>query len=103
MEDRKNGAAAAAFLAAGIGAFAIGLFVILDAAGIYSAPAIYGPAGGASGRTGFAIVVWAIAWPLLHFRWKDRQVEASRVYAVAAVLVALGILGTFPPVWRLFG
>jgi hypothetical protein len=39
---------------------------------------------------------------LLHSRWKNRQIESRRVYTVTLVLVGLGMLGTFPPVWGMF-
>jgi len=97
----ENGAVLASFLAAGIGAFAMGLIVILNEAGLFTAPALYGPAGGVSGRTTFAVVIWLIAWAVLHNRWKGRQVDAGRVYTVTLILIALGLLLTFPPVWRL--
>lgn len=96
-----NGAACAAYLGAGIGAFAMGLFVILNEIGAFTAPSLYAPAGGVTGRTTFAVVVWLIAWGVLHRRWKERQVEAMRVHAITLVLVLLGIVLTFPPVWGL--
>jgi hypothetical protein len=80
----------------------MGFFVILNEAGLFAAPALYAPAGGVSGRTTFAVVAWMIAWALLHSRWKNRQIEAGRVYTLTLFLVGLGILGTFPPVWGLF-
>ena len=49
-----------AFLAAGIGAFAVGLFVLLNEMGLFAAPALYEPAGGVSGRTTFAVVAWLV-------------------------------------------
>jgi hypothetical protein len=97
-----NGAAVAAFVAAGVGAFAVGFFVVLAEAGIFSAPGLYAPAGGVTGRTAFATIAWLIAWGVLHARWKMRRIEPSRAYATTIVLVALGILGTFPPVWSIF-
>lgn len=100
-EQVTNGAALAAFMAAGVGAFAVGFFVILNEAGMFAAPALYGPAGGVSGRTTFAVVVWLIAWGALHNRWKSRQIEPQRVHAVALLLIGLGLLLTFPPVWKL--
>lgn len=96
-----NGAAMAAVLAAGIGAFAMGLFVILNEAGLYSAPSLYDPAGGVTGRTAFATATWLIAWAVLHNRWKGRQIESRRVWPTTLALIALGILLTFPPVWTL--
>jgi hypothetical protein len=100
--ESPNGAALAAFLGAGIGAFAVGLFVLLNEAGLFAAPAVYGPAGGVSGRTTLAVVTWLAAWALLHARWKDRELEARRVLRVTLGLIALGVLATFPPLWGIF-
>jgi len=100
--DSPNGGAMAAYLAAGIGAFAMGLMVILNEAGVYAAPALYGPAGGVSGRTTLAVIGWVIAWAVLHSRWKAREVEAGRVQAITFALAGLGLLLCFPPVWSLF-
>lgn len=97
----RNGGALAAVLAAGIGAFALGLFVILNEAGLYTAPSFYGPTGGLSGRSTFAVVAWIVAWAILHARWKDRDVVSGRVLTWALVLIGLGVLMTFPPVWGL--
>ena len=96
-----NGSAMAAFLGAGIGSFAMGAIVLLNEAGILAAPAVYAPAGGVSGRTTLATVAWLIAWGLLHYRWKGREIATGRVSALTLVLLALGILATFPPVWGL--
>ena len=100
-EGVANGAAMAAFLAAGIGAFAMGLIVLLNEAGIFAAPALYGPAGGVTGRTTFAVLVWLIGWGLLHSLWKTREMASRGVYALTRLLIALGVLATFPPLWRL--
>jgi len=69
--------------------------------GIFAAPTLYGPAGGVSGRTTFAVVTWLVAWGVLHARWKEREVAAGRVLLAAAILIAVGILATFPPIWGL--
>lgn len=96
-----NGAALAAFLAAGVGAFAMGFLVILNESGVFAAPALYGPAGGVSGRTTVSAAVWLIAWAALHRRWKGRHIESPGVYALTLALTGLGILLCFPPVWKL--
>lgn len=101
-DEAEDGLLMAAVLAAGIGSLAMGFFVILNEAGMYSAPALYGASGGVSGRTTFAVATWLIAWGILHWRWKGRQVERGPVMATTLVLIALGFLGTFPPVWGLF-
>ena len=75
--------------------------VLANEAGLYSAPTLYGPAGGLSGRSTFAVVVWLGAWGILHARWRGRALEARQVFTWALVLMALGILAAFPPVWEL--
>ena len=102
LGDAENGAAVAAFLAAGIGAFAVGLVVILNEAGLFAAPALYAPAGGVTGRTALGTAIWLVAWAGLHVLWKDRAIESPAIVTLGGVLIALGILFTLPPVWGLF-
>lgn len=96
-----NGAGLAAVLAAGLGAFAMGLLVILNEAGIFAAPSLYGPVGGLSGRSTLAVLAWLLAWATLHLRWRGRELSVSRVLTWTLVLVGLAIAMTFPPVWGL--
>jgi hypothetical protein len=97
-----NGAAMAAMLAAGIGAFAMAFFVIVNEAGLFTAPTLYGPAGGVSGRTTFATLVWLLVWGVLHARWRAREIAPGRVFRLTLALVGAGVLGTFPPLWSSF-
>ena len=97
-----NGAAMAAVLAAGIGSLAMGAFVLLNEIGLLASPALYGPAGGVSGRTTFATAVWLLAWATLHARWRSREVNAGSVFVWTLVLIGSGGLATFPPVWGFF-
>lgn len=96
-----NGSAMASFLGAGIGAFAVGMFVLLNEAGLFAAPAFHAAAGGVSGRTTFATVVWLVAWGVLHARWRDRTITPRPVYLLTLLLTGIGIMATFPPVWAL--
>lgn len=100
-EPVTDGAALAAFLAAGIGSFALGLIVVLGEVGAFEAPALYAPAGGVTGRTTLGAILWLIAWLLLHRRWEGRRVDARAVFPLTLLLVALGVLFTFPPFWKL--
>ena len=45
-----NGSAMAALLGGGIGAFGMGAVVLLNEAGLFAAPTLYAPAGGALER-----------------------------------------------------
>ena len=94
-----NGGGMAAVLAAGIGSFAVAAFVLLNEAGLFAAPALYGPAGGVTGRTTLAAAVWLVAWGGLHARWRSREVAPGGVFTWTVALVVLAILGTFPPLW----
>lgn len=102
LQPVANGAAMAAFLSAGIGAFAVGCVVLLNEAGVLVMPSVYGPAGGVSGRTTVATVIWLVAWAVLHVRWRGRQMDAARIDRWTLILTGLGVVATFPPVWALF-
>lgn len=99
--DTTNGSALAAFLAAGVGAFAMGGLCILHEGGVFVAPSIYAPAGGLSGRVAIACFIWLAAWAVLHRQWHRRQRSAAGVLLTAGILLGLGLLGTLPPVWGL--
>ncbi len=100
-----NGEAAAAILAAGIGALALGVITTLTAALEALGPALtlVRPAGPLSGKTTFAVVVWLIAWAVLHFTWRGRNVNFNSTFGATLVLIALGFLGTFPLFFEAFG
>jgi hypothetical protein len=76
--------------------------VLLNEAGVFVAPTLYGPAGGVSGRTALAVIAWLVAWGVLHQRWRSREIPSRRIYPVTLFLIGFGVLATFPPVWRLF-
>jgi hypothetical protein len=99
-----NGRGAAAVLAAGIGSFALGLFAVLadKIPSIKSWMNFYNPTGALSGVTTCAVIVWLAAWAILNLRWRGRDVRFGPVGTVALVLLALGILLTFPPLADLF-
>lgn len=101
MIPSTNGPALSAVLAAGIGSAAMGVAVLLNEAGILTAPSLYAPAGGLSGRAAIAVVAWLVAWGVLHRRWKHRDVAVGRVFAWTLGLVAFSVIATFPPTWGL--
>ena len=96
------GAAMAAYLAAGIGAFALGVIVILNAIGLIGAPTLYTPAGGVTGRTAIGVVIWLIAWAILHARWKERDCDVRRIHRITLALIITGVVLCLPPLAGLF-
>jgi hypothetical protein len=101
METKQtinNGPAAAAILAAGIGSFAFGLAVCLSqainaVANFFTLSVAVGPL---SGKTTAPIIVWLVSWIILSLMWKNRQVSFGKVFIAALLMIALGLLGTFP-------
>ena len=96
---RPAGPAAAVILAAGLASFALGLFSVLTAASgsVSSALTLSDRVGDISGVTTAAAVTFAATWAVLGIAWRHANPPLVRVAAAAAVLIALGLLGTFPP------
>lgn len=103
IRSAPDGASLAAVMAAGIGAFAMGFFVIIHEAGIYSAPSLHAGAGGLSGRSTFAVITWLVAWAVLHGRWKAGGPGSATVLRWTLILAVIGVVLCFPPVWGLVG
>lgn len=95
----RNGPGAAAVLSAGIGCFAVGLFALLGDAFPTMARffTFYTSTGPLSGVTTSAIIVWLASWFGLSARWRSKDVGMGAVSFGAFVLLALGLLLTFPP------
>lgn len=95
----------AAILAGSIGSLAIGLFTIgaKASSGLKSALNWYDPAGAISGKTAAGVLVWLIVWFILRQRWQDKSISLSTIYTVSLVLIGLGLLFTFPPIFEAFG
>jgi hypothetical protein len=96
--EASNGLVAAAMLAAGIGCFFVGLMTDLSEANkaIEGILTFSKPVGALSGKTLVAIVFWLVSWAILASKWKDQEVNFTKIYNVTLILVALGILMTFP-------
>jgi hypothetical protein len=105
QSETTNGLVAAAMLAAGIGCFVLGLTTSLAQGSkvIGGMLNFYNQVGSLSGKTIVAVVVWFVAWGVLASKWKDQSVDFGKVYKVTLILVALGVLGTFPPFFDLLG
>jgi hypothetical protein len=102
--ERPNGPAAAAFVAAGVGSAALGLFTVLSEASewVHGVMELYVPVGPLSGKTTFAVVVWLLAWGVLHGAWRSKEVSWRMAWTLTLVLVGIGFVLTFPPVFLAF-
>jgi hypothetical protein len=106
LDDRPepNGGVAAAVIAAGIGCATLGFLVVAAAASpqVSQWLTFYTPTGPLSGKAIVSSVIYLVAWPNLHYRLRDKQVDLYKAFMVTILLVALGIIGTFPPFYQLF-
>lgn len=115
-DTKPNGPVAAAIVAGGIGSFVLGLMVVIAEMAIkigdttskamldFSKNFSFLPqgVGPLSGKTIVAVIAFFVAWIVFHFMWRGKEVNFSRAFAVAIILVALGFALTFPPIFLLF-
>jgi len=104
-EPLPNGPAWACILAAGIGCAALGLLVDLAEAfkGVSNALSFYHPTGDLSGKTIVAILIWIIAWAILHARWKHRSIQSpGKIMAASLILILIALIAVFPPFFEFF-
>jgi len=108
MSDRsndklKNGPGAAAILAAGIGAFVLGIVALVgDASKTIAATLnVWKPTGPLSGVTDVAILAWLVAWLVLSRLWERRDVNLRLVNTASVGMFVAGLLLTFPPIMDL--
>jgi hypothetical protein len=102
--EAKNGPLAAAMLAAGIGSLVLGLMTVLceNVTAFGNFFNFINSVGNLTGKTWMAILAWLISWAILANKWRDQEVDFGKIYRVTLILVGLGLLGTFPPIFDLF-
>jgi hypothetical protein len=102
--ERPEGPISAAIIAGGIGALALGVVTTLAEASTRVKDGLEWSkrVGPLSGKTIVAVIVWLIAWGVLHLLYRNRPLETRPALIIALVLVGLGVLGTFPEFFQLF-
>jgi lysylphosphatidylglycerol synthetase-like protein (DUF2156 family) len=103
-QDKPEGPIAAAILAGGVGALAMGVITTLSesVASFSKALNLYNPVGPLSGKTILTVAVWLASWVVLHLVYRRKQYESRRALTIALILVGLGVVGTFPTFFELF-
>src|SRR5918994_3918566 len=104
FEDKPEGPISAAIVAAGIGALALGILTTLAEANetIKGWLEVSSSVGPLSGKTTVAVVIWLVAWAVLHSTMRRTEYETRKAFGVAVVLVSLGVIGTFPTFFQAF-
>jgi hypothetical protein len=110
-DTKPNGPVAAAFVAGGIGSAALGLFVILselssgfhDFIDFSTNFGLGSGVGPLSGKAILATIVFVVAWAILFYVWRGKEVDFNKMLLISLVLVGIGFALTFPPIFLLFG
>lgn len=102
-EKIQDGTAAAAILAAGIGLAVTGIAsASAEAIAAVGKALVWSkPVGDLSGKTIIGIAAWLVSWLILGLIWRGKDVKFRLVLIVSTVLLAVGVLLTFPPVFEL--
>lgn len=100
----STGVAAATFIAGGIGALALGLMTTgaVISEGLSNFLNWWNPAGPLSGKTGISVLAWLISWVILNNSWKNKDSDLAKAFTITLVLIVLGFVLTFPPVFEAF-
>ncbi len=98
------GPAAAAILAGGFSAMILGLVTSLSEAfpGVASAFTFSDEVGPLSGKTIITTCVLFVSWALLALALRRSNPPLKPVLIAAVVMLALGVLGTFPSFFEIF-
>lgn len=101
---RPTGPALAAVLAVGVGALVLGVLTTWAEAstGMHDFLEFDEDVGPLSGKTIIASVAFFAAWALFAALWWRKSPPLRLVLVTAAVLLALGFLGTFPTFFQAF-
>ncbi len=102
--DKPEGPIAAAVIASGVGVLALGVLTTLSemSTTIKDLLNFYNPVGPLAGKTVGALVIWLASWALLHMVYRDKGFETRKTLTLALVLIALGVVGTFPIFFQAF-
>jgi hypothetical protein len=100
-DDLPDGPMWAAILSAGVGCATLGVLTLL-AEVVPSASKMFAfvqSVGDLSGTSTLSLIIWIASWVALHRHWKSRSVGPTAVVSAATLLlIAIGLVGTFPPV-----
>lgn len=102
--EKPFGPAAAVIVASGIGAFVLGLLTTLNEAstGVHDFLTFNDGVGPLSGKTIFGAGAFFVAWAVLYVLWRGKNLPLRLVLLAAGILLALGVIGTFPTFFQAF-
>jgi hypothetical protein len=104
VAGKPDGPAVAVMIATGIGALVLGIFTVLSEASesVHEFLEFNERVGALSGKTIFGTVAFLLSWGGLHLALRDREVDWRLAITALLVLLAIGLVLTFPPFFQLF-
>jgi hypothetical protein len=98
-------ALSASFIASGIGSVILGLTIIgaETNAGIKTFLTLNAGVGPLGGKVILTVIGFFVSWGILHFVFRNRPTKLSTGFTIGVILVIVGLLLTFPPVFLAFG
>lgn len=107
--ELPNGPAAAVLLAGGFAAALLGIIVSiaeiganLGSSGFLNSLNWYNPVGPLAGKTDIPVFAFFASWAILYALLRNREVNFAKVATASFVMLAIGIVGTFPLFWDMF-
>jgi hypothetical protein len=100
-----DSAVSAAFIASGIGSVVLGLTIIgaETNAALKTFLTFNAGVGPLSGKTTVTVIAFVLSWVILHFIFRSRPIKLATGFTISVILVIVGLLLTFPPVFLSFG
>ena len=104
-QERGFGFAAATLIGGGLGVAFYGVLTFVSERWVTTQPGftLSKDVGPLSGKTLYGVIGWLVAWAVLALILRRRNVSEKFTYWTTGILVAIGFLLTFPPVWKLLG
>lgn len=99
-----TGPAAAAMISGGIGTLVIGLLTTgaVISEGLKEVLNWWNPAGPLSGKTGVGVIAWLLTWVILNTLLKGKDYDVGKAFRITLILIGIGLLLTFPPIFEAF-
>jgi hypothetical protein len=101
--QKVDGRVAATIIAAGVGCAAFGIAVVLaeSVSTVKQLLTLSTAVGPLSGKAVAALVIYPIFWLILHAALRNSRTKITTISGWTIVLVAIGLIGTFPPFYGL--
>ncbi len=102
--DRGFGFVAATLIGGGLGVTFFGVLTFISEVWVSTQKGLTlsKDVGPLSGKAIYGVIGWLVAWAVLAVILRNQKVSEKITYWTTGILVAVGFLLTFPPVWKLF-